>query len=57
MAIYEVDDQSRITYFFGESELSYDIVYDALMCSDVKESKALMVFQIWLGLVSREVFN
>ena len=57
MAIYEVDDQSRITYVFGESELSYDIVYDALMCSDVKESKALMVFQIWLGLVSHELFN
>ena len=33
-------------------ELSYDIVYDALMCTDIIDNKSVMIFLICLAMVS-----
>ena len=33
-------------------DLSYDVVYDALICQDMSENKPALVFMIFLTLVS-----
>lgn len=33
-------------------ELTYDIVYDALMCTDIIDNKSVMIFLICLAMVS-----
>ena len=33
-------------------EVTYDVIYDALMCNDILKTKSVLYFEILLGCVS-----